>query len=147
VEIRRRTFVAEATARFAFLLTDHGFVGPEVEQSGEYPLLLRVRYHRIEVDVEETLILYYGGEETVSADLVFTDEVSGALTRETVSTHTAHTGYQMRRALDLHARELNNLLAAKDASPGQDVDGSLIHASGGDLGLQDGRPHAVEAFV
>ena len=102
--------MAETTSRLKFLLCEHGFVGPEVTQDGGYPLLIRVSYHRSDLDVEECLILSYGGEEYVTASLVHLSPASGPGHRSQVSTGTAHTGFQMRRALDRHAQALRELL-------------------------------------
>jgi len=44
VDIRRKTFVAEATRRLGFLIREHGFAGPEITQDGDYSLLIRVVY-------------------------------------------------------------------------------------------------------
>jgi hypothetical protein len=110
VDIRRQTFVAEATSRLEFLLLEHGFAGPEVTQDGDYPLLIRVSYHRSDLDVEESLILSYGGEEHVTASVVHPSPVSGSAGRTEISTGTAHTGFQMRRALDRHAQALREFL-------------------------------------
>jgi hypothetical protein len=110
VDIRRQTFVAEATNRLEFLLREHGFAGPEVTQDGDYPLLIRVSYHRSDVDVEESLILSYGGEEHITASVVHPSSVSGSADRIELSTGTAHTGFQVRRALDRHAQALREFL-------------------------------------
>lgn len=109
MDIRRKTFVAEATSRLEFLLREHGFAGPEVTQDGEYPLLIRVSYHRSDLDVEESLILSYGGEEYVTASVVHSSLGSGPGHRTQLSMGTAHTGFQMRRALDRDARALREL--------------------------------------
>jgi hypothetical protein len=110
VDIRRQTFVAEATSRLEFLLREQGFAGPEVTQDGDYPLLIRVSYHRSDLDVEESLILSYGGEEHVTVSVVHSSSVSGSVGRIEVSMGTAHTGFQMRRALDRHAEALREFL-------------------------------------
>jgi hypothetical protein len=110
VDIRRQTFVAEVTSRLEFLPREYGFAGPEVTQDGEYPLLIRVSYHRGDLDVEESLILSYGGEEYVTATMVRSSPVSGSADRIEVSAGTAHTGFQMRRALDRHAQALREFL-------------------------------------
>ena len=107
VDIRRKTFVAEATRRFEFLIQEHGFAGPEITQDGDYPLLIRVIYHRGDLDVIETLLLSYGGEEYVTADLVRQSPRG----RTELPAGTAHTGFQMRRALDRHAEALRELLS------------------------------------
>lgn len=55
--------MAEATSRLGFLIPEDSSAGPEVTQEGEYPAADRVSYHRSDLDVEEILILSYGGEE------------------------------------------------------------------------------------
>ena len=102
--------MTETTSRLKFLLCEHGFAGPEVTRDGDYPLVIRVSYHRGDLDVEESLILSYGGEEHVTASLVHFSPASGAGHRTQVSTDTAHNGFQMRRALDRHAQALREFL-------------------------------------
>lgn len=113
VDIRRKTFVAETTSKLEFLLHEHGFAGPEVIQHDEYPLVICVSYHRSELDVEETLILSYGGEEYVTTSVAHSTPTPGSAKRTEIAADTAHTGFQMRRALDRHARELHKLLTKK----------------------------------
>jgi hypothetical protein len=111
VDIRRKTFVAEATSRLGFLIQEHSFAGPEVTQEGEYPLLIRVSYHRSDLDVEEILILSYGGEEYVTADVVHSSPASRPAMRTELSVGAAHTGFQMRQTLDRHAQALREFLS------------------------------------
>jgi hypothetical protein len=114
VDIRRKTFVAEATRRLGFLVEEHGFAGPEITQDGDYPLLLRVIYHRGDLDVIETLLLSYGGEEYVTADLAHQSPAR----RTELRAGSAHTGFQMRRALDRHAQALRELFAGSSPISG-----------------------------
>jgi len=118
VDIRRKTFVAETTSRLGFLIQEHGFAGPEVTQEGDYPLLIRVSYHRSDLDVEESLILSYGGEEYVTADVVHSSAGSSAPTRIKVSAGTVHTGFQMRQTLDRNTRALREFLTKQQLDPG-----------------------------
>lgn len=113
MDIRRKTFVAEATSRLGFLIREHGFAGPEVAQEDGYPLLIRVSYHRSDLDVEESLILSYGGEEYVMARLLHPSPT----THTKLSEDTAHTGFQMRRALDRHAQALREFLSGQQPGP------------------------------
>lgn len=113
VDIRRKTFVAEATSRLGFLIQEYGFAGPEVTQDGDYPLVTRVIYHRGDLDVSEALILSYGGEEYVTADLEYTNPGR----RTELSACAAHTGFQMRRALDRHALALRELFSEQQPDP------------------------------
>ena len=113
VDVRRNTFVAEATSRLEFLIRQHGFVGPEITQDGDYPLVIHVSYHRSDLDVRETLILSYGGEEYVTTSLLH----ESAARRTELSADTARTGFQMRRALDRHAQALRELLSKQQPDP------------------------------
>jgi hypothetical protein len=49
MDVRRKSFVAEATSRLVFLCGDHGFVGPEVTEQDGHPLIIRVSYHRADL--------------------------------------------------------------------------------------------------
>lgn len=109
--------MTETTSRLEFLLREHGFAGPEVTQDGDYPLLIRVSYHRSDLDVEESLILTYGGEEYVTASLVRSSPTSSPGHRTQVTTDTAHTGFQMRQALDRHAQALREFFGKQQPDP------------------------------
>ena len=113
VDIRRKTFVAETTSRLGFLIQEHGFAGPEITQGDDYPLLICVRYRRRDLDVEETLVLSYGGEEYVMANLVHASPAR----RTELPAGTAHTGFQMRKALDRHAQALREMLGSQQPDP------------------------------
>jgi hypothetical protein len=116
MDIRVKTFAAEAIRRLNFLLDEHGFAGPEVQGDRDtYPLLISVYYHRSDLDVEASLVLSYAGEEYVTVRLLHADDQSGAARRTEVGTSTAHTGYQMRRALDRHAQAVRD--AVHQAGP------------------------------
>lgn len=98
--------MAEAIGELEFLITEHDFTGPQVTQDGDYPLLLRVGYHRSDLDLQVTLMLSYMGEESVTAEVV--EPRPGS--RITLSEATAHTGYQMRRGISRHARAIREFL-------------------------------------
>jgi hypothetical protein len=105
--------VAEATSRLAFLCDEYGFVGPEVSgQQDDYPLVMIVSYHRADLDVEERLILSYGGEELVAATVVYPRVAQQPASRIKVGADTAHTGFQLRRGLDRQAQAIRELLAS-----------------------------------
>src|ERR1700761_3760546 len=110
MDVRRQTFVPEATSRLAFLCGEHGFAGPEVTDQDDYPLMICVSYHRADLDVEESLILSYGGEEYVTATVVHPGAGQRPARRTEISADTAHTGFQMRRALDRQARAVQEFL-------------------------------------
>ena len=102
MDVRAKTFVAETGRRFGFLARDYGFNGPEVTGAeDEYPLMRTVCYRRGGLEVEISLVLAYAGEEYVST-LVTRDDDAGPARHES-GRAAAHTGYQMRRALDHQA--------------------------------------------
>jgi hypothetical protein len=98
----------------AFLPAEFGFSGAQTvpDETGVYPLLRRVRFHRADFAVEISLVLSYMGEEYVATNLVTTDE-SGSVRRAELERSTAHTGYQMRHALDLQAKAIRRALSAR----------------------------------
>ncbi|MFD0035779.1 hypothetical protein ACWGDS_30720 [Streptomyces sp. NPDC055059] len=110
-----KTFVAEARSRFGVVLEGLGFAGPEVDQSEDtYPLVMHVRYHRGDVTVDTSLILTYAGEEYVCTSLLWARNAPNRARRVTVGEDTAHTGYQMRRALEKHAQATPELVTRGD---------------------------------
>ncbi|MFD3496420.1 hypothetical protein ACFWWB_38690 [Streptomyces sp. NPDC058690] len=106
--MRLKTFADEATARLNFLREDLECVGPTVEHPGDaYPVVVRVKYRRHDLAVEVFLVLTYSGEEYVATRL----SLGGSAPEEQeIGAHTAHTGYAMRRALDLQVDALRNVL-------------------------------------
>lgn len=109
MDIRRKTFVAETTDRFSFLLHEHGFAEPQTVQHGEFPMLLTVIYHRADLDVEVSLVLSYAGEEHIDTSVAATGTDS-SVGRTEVGSDTARTGFQMRKALDRQAQALSQRL-------------------------------------
>lgn len=115
VDIRVKTFVAEARCRFDIVLEELGFADPEVDENQDtYPLVIRVRYHRGDVTVETSLVLAYAGEEYVRTSLLWAGESPRCAHHVTVGEDTAHTGYQMRRTLDRHAQVAPDLIMHRD---------------------------------
>lgn len=114
MDVRVKTFAQEAADRLGFLRTEFGFNCPETvpDKTGVYPLLRRVRFRRADLAVEISLVLSYMGEEYVAADLVTEDE-PGSVRRAELGRGTAHTGYQMRCALDLQARAVRRALSER----------------------------------
>jgi hypothetical protein len=102
VDIREKTFADEAIRQLDYLRTQHGFAGPEVNHATFPGTIVSVRYHRGTVTLEASLVLWYMGEEYVATAQV-TNDPDGAARRAEIARNTAHTGYQMRRALRLHA--------------------------------------------
>ncbi|MEU1486020.1 hypothetical protein [Streptomyces sp. NPDC005752] len=110
-----KTFVAESRSRFLAALEGLGFASPEVHQTQDmYPLVMHVRYHRADVTVETSLVLAYAGEEYVRTSLLWAVDAPPNTRRVTVGEDTAHTGYQMRRALDKHAQATPDLISHRD---------------------------------
>jgi hypothetical protein len=99
VDVRRKSFVAEATSRLAFLRDEYGFVGPEVSgRQDDYPMVMCVSYHHAELDVEGSLVLSYGGEEYLTVTVVYPRADQARARRTEIGVDTAHTGFQLRRA-------------------------------------------------
>jgi hypothetical protein len=106
-----KTFVAEACGRLEGVLDGLGFTGPEVVgEQDVFPLAREVWYRRGDVAIRSLLILAYGGEEYVETSLLRTEGESGEARQVEVGRDTAHTGYQMRRALDRHAQAIPGML-------------------------------------
>jgi hypothetical protein len=118
VDVRVKTFVREAAGRLGFLQTEFGFTAPQVvpDETGVYLRVRRVRFERADLAVEVSLELSYGDEEYVTAVLVTADD-SGSRRRVEIERRTAHTGYQMRRALDLQADAIRKRLVAASMPP------------------------------
>ncbi|NGN70193.1 hypothetical protein G5C51_40710 [Streptomyces sp. A7024] len=115
MDIRVKTFAAEAASRMDAALGGLGFTGPEVNQGhNTYPLVITVRYHRSDVSLKISLILTYAGEEYVSTTLQEHREAPQKARRVEVGTNTAHTGYQMRRALEQQAQAVSDRLRHPD---------------------------------
>jgi hypothetical protein len=110
VDIRVKSFASEAAGRLDFLCAEYGFTGPEVvpDEAGAYPLLRRVRYQRTGLAIEISLVLSYMGEEYVATELV--SEGGPDRSAAQIGSGTAHTGYQMRRALDRQAEAVRSVL-------------------------------------
>lgn len=112
VDIRVKTFAAEVASRLGFLCADCGFTDPEAmhaQDDDAYPVLRTFRYRRGGIAVEVSLTLSYMGEEYVTAKLVSADGPGPARCSQ-IGQGTAHTGYQMRRALDLQADAIRRLV-------------------------------------
>jgi hypothetical protein len=112
VDVRVKCFIPEAAYRMGFLHSEFGFTGPEIalDETGVYPLLRRVRFERADVAIEISLVLSYMGEEYVASNFVAADS-AGSVRRTKIRQDTAHTGYQMRHALDLQAKAIRAALA------------------------------------
>jgi hypothetical protein len=105
MDIREKTFTGEAIKQMDFLKNQYGFTGPNVDRGASPGTAVRVTYHRGDLAIEASLVLWYMGEEYVATtQIVGTPD--GAAQRTQIARNTAHTGYQMRRALKLQAEAI-----------------------------------------
>jgi hypothetical protein len=102
VDIREKTFAGEAVKQLSFLTDQCGFAEPDVERGAGPGTTVTVRYRCRDIVIEVSLVLWYMGEEYVATTQV-ADVPDRAVRRTEVARNTAHTGYQMRRALKLQA--------------------------------------------
>ncbi len=101
MDVRRRTFLPEASRRFAAVLDGLGFGSPEVHgDPHSYPLALTVRFRRSDLTVTTTFKSLLGGEDCVATTLVSADDLVGS---RDVGTDPALSGAQMRKAIDAQA--------------------------------------------
>jgi hypothetical protein len=108
---KRPSFIEVATSRLAFLVDEQGFSGPETIKwpSQPFPAVTRLRYHRNDIIIEVAHVVAYMGENYVETRCRRNDdEESGWIE---LSRNTTHTGYQLRRALDLQADAICSYLA------------------------------------
>jgi hypothetical protein len=73
-----------------------------------------VRYQRTGLAIEISLVLSYMGEEYVATELV-SEDGSGSVRRTQIGSGAAHTGYQMRRALDRQAEAVRSVLRGESS--------------------------------
>jgi hypothetical protein len=106
VDIREKTFADEAIKQLEFLKDQYGFAGPDVSRGTSPGTTVCVSYHRGGTTIEASLVFWYMGEEYVATAQV-TDDPGGRTRRTEIARHTAHTGYQMRRALKLQAQAVH----------------------------------------
>ena len=109
VDIREKTFADEAIKQLEFLKDQYGFAGPDVSRGTSPGTAVRVSYHRGGTTIEASLVFWYIGEEYVATAQV-TDDPGGRTRRTEIARHTAHTGYQMRRAIELQAQAVHAAL-------------------------------------
>lgn len=110
MDVREKTFAGEAAKQLDFLRTEHGFAGPDVQRAAYPGTVARVGYHRRGITIEASLVLWYMGEEYVATTEV-ADASDSDPRRIEIGRSTAHTGYQMRRALKLHAAAIRARLS------------------------------------
>jgi hypothetical protein len=101
VDIREKTFADEAIEQLDFLRSQYDFAGPDVSRGPSPGTTVRVKYHRDGTTIEACLVLWYMGEEYVATTQIAAAP-HRAEQRAEIAHNTAHTGYQMRRALKLH---------------------------------------------
>lgn len=82
------------------------------DETGAYLLVRRVCFELADLAVEVSLELSHAGEEYVTAVLVTANESGSRRSTETEQ-RTAHTGYQMRRALDLQDEAIRKKLVTR----------------------------------
>jgi hypothetical protein len=105
VDIRFRTFGAEATKRLAFLVDDFGFTGPLITE-GDTFVRVAVRYSKGPVTVTSGLLIAYMGEEYVYTEITTEQPDGGKPVTIQIGQHTAHKGHEMRKGLDRESEAL-----------------------------------------
>ena len=116
---KRPSFIETATNRLSFLVDEQGFIGPETEKDKFVPGISKVRYHRNDTTIEVVHVVGYMGENYVETRCREPGEdAQGDWTQ--LGRNTTHTGYQLRRALDLQAEAL----CSRPGLSKQAVDGS-----------------------
>jgi hypothetical protein len=109
VDFREKTFAVEVGHRFGFLV-EAGFVALPVElpeTTDRLPRSTSVRLHGPEARVEVCLALAFAGEDVVATRV---ETVKG---RFDFGPTTAHKGHEMRKALDVQARRVADLLGIR----------------------------------
>lgn len=96
-----------------FVCDDQGFGGPEIERPWDrIPAITRIRYHRDDLVIEVSHVVGFMGEnyvETRCRHKAGRDEGDWIVLRSDIS----HSGYQLRRALDLQAQAVYSHLGPK----------------------------------
>jgi hypothetical protein len=107
---KRPSFIEIATNRLSFLADDLGFAGPEVERPWDrIPAITRVRYHRGDMTIEVVHIIGFMGENYVETRCRRGDGNNQG-DGMALGSNTTHTGYQLKRALDLQAQAIRSHL-------------------------------------
>ena len=102
---KRPSFIETATNRSSFLVDEQGFIGPETEKDKFVPGISKVRYHRNDTTIEVVHVVGYTGENYVETRCREPGE-DAQVDWTQLGRNTTHTGYQLRRALDLQAQAL-----------------------------------------
>jgi len=100
---KRPSFIEEVSSRLSFLVDDQGFAGPETTEWPQhaFPAGTRLRYHRSDITIEVAHVVAYMGENYVETRCHRKDDEQGGWIG--LGSNTTHTGYQVRRAIDLQA--------------------------------------------
>jgi hypothetical protein len=109
VSRKRPSFMDLASGCFRFLVDEHGFTGPELLAPGDrIPAVGHVRYHRPDMTIEILHVVGFMGENYVQTQY----RTAGAANRDwtKLGSNTTQTGYQLRRALDLQAKAVEDRL-------------------------------------
>jgi hypothetical protein len=94
-----------------FLHDDQGFDVPEIERPWDrIPAIARIRYHRHDLIIEVSHVVGFMGENYVETRCRHQNE-PGDGAWISLGNNTTHTGYQLRRALDLQAQAVSSYLA------------------------------------
>jgi len=110
---KRPSFIEAATDRLRFLRDDQGFAGPEIERPWDrIPAIACVRYHRNDLIIEVSHVVGFMGENYVETRCRHKDG-RGHGDWIALGRNTTHTGYQLRRALDLQAQAACSHLGLK----------------------------------
>jgi hypothetical protein len=110
---KRPSFVEVATDRLGFLAHDHGFAGPEIQHPEEtIPAIAHVSYHRSDATVEIVHVVGFMGENYVETRCR-RKEGSSEGDWMTLGNNTTRTGYELRRAIEIHAQAIRSYLELK----------------------------------
>lgn len=92
-------------------MDDEDFAGPEIERPwGRIPAVGQVRYHRSDLIIEVRHVVGFMGENYVETRCLRKNS-GGQGNWIALGSNTTHTGYQLRRALDLQAEAVRARLA------------------------------------
>ena len=83
-----------------------GFLGPETENDKFVPGISTVRYHRNDMTIEVVHVVGHMGEVYVETRCRREADENGQGDLTHLGHNTTHTGYQLRRALDLQAEAI-----------------------------------------
>ena len=107
---KRPSFIETATNRLRFLVDKQGFLGPETEKDKFVPGVSTVRYHRNDMTIEVVHVVGPMGEAYVETRCRREADENGQGDLTHLGRNTTHTGYQLRRALDLQAEAIRSRL-------------------------------------